>query len=183
MGQVIEEGRNAVRGLRSSRTASLDLEQSFALVPQEIANTGGAGPAPEYRVVVIGEKRPLRPLMRDEVYRIGREALTNAFRHSRARKIEIELKYLAFHLRVLVRDDGRGMDAEIVQSGREGHWGLPGMRERAERIGAQLHVRSRVDAGTEVELTVPGYIAFEDSRRFWTLWLGGSFRRKGKTSK
>ena len=175
MGQVIEEGRNAVRGLRSTRTTSLDLEQAFGLVPQEIAH---AGQLPDYRVVIIGGKRPLRPLLRDEVYRIGREALTNAFRHARARKIEIELKYLSRHFRVVVRDDGRGMDADTLQSGREGHWGLAGMRERADQIGAQLHVWSRIDAGTEVELTVPGYLAFEDAGSFWMPWLGASLRRK-----
>jgi signal transduction histidine kinase len=180
MGQVIEEGRNAVSGLRSSRTVSLDLEQSFALVPQEIANAGRSGQLPEYQVVVVGQQRPLRPLLRDEVYRIGREALTNAFRHARARKIEIELTYLARQFRVVVRDDGRGMDPEILQAGREGHWGLKGMRERADQIGAQLHVRSRANAGTEVELLVPGYIAFENYRSVWTLWWGGSLRRKGK---
>ena len=83
-------------------------------------------------------RQPLHPLIRDEVYRIGREALVNAFRHSGAAEIEVEVEYAVSHLRVRVRDDGRGIDDEVLRSGREGHWGLSGMRERAERIGARF---------------------------------------------
>jgi signal transduction histidine kinase/ligand-binding sensor domain-containing protein len=157
MGQVIEEGRNAVRGLRSSQSISLNLEQAFSRIQQELAIQEDVG----FRVIVNGQPRPLHPVMRDEVYRIGREALVNAFRHSQAKSIEIELVYASSQLRVLVRDNGCGIDSHMLQSGREGHWGLPGMRERAERIGAKLHVWSRPAAGTEVELSVPSQVAFQ----------------------
>ena len=115
---------------------------------------------PAFRVIVEGERIPLQPLVRDELYRIGREALINAFRHARARNIEIEVKYSANRLNILVRDDGCGIDATIVQSGREGHFGLPGMRERADRIRARFRVMSSASAGTEIELSVPGSVAF-----------------------
>jgi signal transduction histidine kinase len=95
------------------------------------------------------------------VYRIGREALVNAFRHSEAAEIEVEIEFAASELRVLVRDNGLGIDPEVLRAGREGHWGLSGMRERAEGMGARLKVWSRAGAGTEVELSVPGEIAFE----------------------
>ena len=98
----------------------------------------------------------------------------NAFRHAQARKVEVELDYSASQLRVLVRDDGRGIDPEVLASGRDGHWGLSGMRERAERIGAQLKLWSREGAGTEVELSVPGAIAFQlegTGRRMWFRWF------------
>jgi ligand-binding sensor domain-containing protein/signal transduction histidine kinase len=157
MGQVIEEGRNAVQGLRSSESRSLNLEQAFARVQQELAVQEDVG----FRVIVDGEPRLLHPLLRDEVYRIGREALVNAFQHSRAKSIEIELEYASSQLRVLVRDNGCGIDPQMLLSGREGHWGLPGMRERAERIGAKLHVWSSATAGTEVELSVPSQVAFQ----------------------
>ena len=134
MARVIEEGRNAVRGLRSSGSASYDLEQAFSGIAEEFA-TGGQ---PEYCVIVEGHVRPLNPMVRDDIYRIGREAVTNAFRHSAAKKVEIELDYASSGLRLLVRDNGRGMEPQIVRSGSEGHWGLLGMRERAERIGARL---------------------------------------------
>lgn len=156
VGQVIEEGRNAVRGLRSDSGRSLDLEQAFSRVRQELSAEGPV----RFRVVVEGRPRPLHPLIRDEVYRIGHEALVNAFRHSNADSIEVEVKYLDRHLRLLVSDDGDGIDPKVLGSGREGHWGLSGMRERAGKIGAEFKVRSRVTAGTEVELSVPGHVAF-----------------------
>jgi signal transduction histidine kinase len=161
MGLVIEEGRNAVRGLRSSSSDSLDLEQAFSRVPQELGVQKEMGEQTGFRVIVEGRPRPLHPVIRDEVYRIGREALVNAFRHSRAKNIEVEVEYVAKRLRILVRDDGCGIDPQTLLSGREGHWGLTGMRERAERIGARLKVRSRIATGTEVELSVPSYVAFQ----------------------
>jgi signal transduction histidine kinase len=120
----------------------------------------------------------LHPVLRDEVYRIGREALVNAFQHSQAKSIEIELEYASSQLRVVLRDNGRGIDPQTLLTGRDGHWGLPGMRERAERIGGTFHVWSRALAGTEVELSVPSHLAFQSqspgrapgwfSRLFWS---------------
>ena len=172
MGQVIEEGRNAVRGLRSSRSASLDLENAFSRIQDELAKGNQASQNVDFRVIVDGEPRPLHPVLRDEVYRIGREALINAFRHAHASKIELELRYSFRSLSVLVRDNGRGMDSAVLQTGREGHWGLSGMRERADRIGAKLRVMSSASAGTEIELSVPGSVAFqgESNRKFG--WFG-----------
>lgn len=156
MNQVIEEGRDAVRGLRSTSGDADDLETAFSQVGQEF----GDDHAEDCRVIVEGTPRQLHPIIRDEAYRIGREALANAFRHSRAKKIEIELEYSTKQLRILVRDDGAGIDPEVLHSGRDGHWGLAGMRERAESIGARLKVWSRTNAGTEVELLIPGDVAF-----------------------
>lgn len=162
MSQVIEEGRNAIRGLRASHSVSLDLEQSFAKIQQEINPEITNGTEVEFRVIAEGQQRHLHPLLRDEVYRIGREALINAFRHARANQIEVTLTYASNQLRLLVRDDGCGIDPNILQSGREGHWGLSGMRERADRIRARFRVMSSASAGTEIELSVPGYVAFKD---------------------
>ncbi len=163
MGQVIDEGRNAVRGLRapaSQEPGPDDLEQALSRVPRELGLTEAAG----FRVLVEGRPRPLHPVIRDEAYRIGREALANAFRHSGAAAIEVEIEYAARALRLLVRDDGRGIDPQVLEAGRDGHWGLSGMRERAERMGARLKVWSRAGAGTEVELSVPNEIAFAGKR-------------------
>jgi nitrate/nitrite-specific signal transduction histidine kinase len=85
----------------------------------------------------------------------------NAFMHAHANRIEVEVEYASRHLRVLVRDDGGGIDPQVLHSGLEGHWGLVGIRERSKRIGANLKLRSRVGAGTEVDLTVPGSLAFD----------------------
>ena len=160
--QVIEEGRNSIRGLRASQSSSLDLEQAFLRVGDELAARDQEGGEIDFRVVVEGSPRPLHPLLRDEVYRIGREALINAFRHAQAKTIELDLKYLPHRLLLVVRDDGRGIDPRAVQSGREEHHGLAGMRERAEKSGARLHVFSGSASGTEVELSVPGRVAFSD---------------------
>ena len=156
MSQVADEGRDAVRGLRSTTQNADNLETSFAEAGKQFATNGDR----QFRVIVEGTQRQLQPIIRDEVYRIGREALANAFRHSQANKIELELEYSTKHLRVLVRDDGTGIDQKVLDSGRDGHWGLAGMRERAEGIGARFRVWSRARAGTEVELSVPGHIAF-----------------------
>ena len=161
MARVLEEGRNAVRGLRTAGGADADLAQALAGIPEELALAGQA----RYRVIVQGKPRPLNPMIRDDVFRIAREALVNACRHSGAQAIEAEIEYAAGSLRVLVRDDGGGIDRRVLQAGSEGHWGLPGMRERAGQIGARFAVWSREAAGTEVELVVPGHVAYARRRK------------------
>jgi signal transduction histidine kinase/sugar lactone lactonase YvrE len=156
MRQVIEEGRVAVKGLRSGTTSSVPLEAAFSAIADEV----GDGTAVNFRVIVEGARRELHPLLHDEVYRITREAILNAFRHAHAKHIDVELNYAPDCFRVFVRDDGLGMDPSVLKTGRDGHWGLVGMRERAERISAQLHVYSRLSAGTEIELAVPAKVAF-----------------------
>jgi signal transduction histidine kinase len=157
MGRVIEEGRNAVRGLRTTHKETEDLAQVFARTQEEAA---GFLDQCDFRVIVDGEPRTLHPVIRDEVHRIGREALLNAFRHSKATSVEIEMAYAPNRFRMSVRDNGCGIDPGVLRSGRAGHWGLSGMRERAERIGAHFHVRSSSTAGTEVELAIRGPVAF-----------------------
>jgi ligand-binding sensor domain-containing protein len=169
MRRVVDEGRKAVSGLRTESSNS-NLEYAFSQAPQEM----GLEPQIDFRVIVEGEPRPLHPIIRDEVYHIGREALVNAFRHSQAKSVEIEISYLEKYFKVAVRDDGRGIDEQILQSGREGHWGLSGMRGRAERIGARLNIWNRKTGGAEITLSVPGAVAFQSrpSRRL-SRWLPG----------
>jgi hypothetical protein len=126
-----------------------------------VANDSASPSAVGFRLVVHGRERELRAELRAEVYRIGREALVNACRHSRATAIETEVEYRAGELRIAVRDNGCGINPRELRWGPNGHCGLQGMRERAERIGARLKVRSRASAGTEVELSVPSHVAFQ----------------------
>jgi len=177
MRQVIDEGRNAVRGLRATRSASLDLEQAFSRIQDEMASLEQESESVAFQIAVEGDERPLHPVLRDEVYRIGREAVINAFRHARAKSIELELKY-SKQLRLVVRDDGCGIEPRVVQAGRDGHWGLAGMRERADRIGARLYVSSSGAAGTEIELVVPGNVAFSDHADDKAGWFQGWRRRR-----
>jgi len=115
----------------------------------------------DFSVVVNGEPRELHPIVRDEVYRIGREAIANSFQHANPVRCETEINYDRTQLRISFRDDGRGVDAAVLESERRsGTWGLPGMQERARKIGARLEVWSRAGVGTEVELRVPGTIAY-----------------------
>jgi signal transduction histidine kinase len=113
---------------------------------------------------VEGESRDLHPILRDEVYRIASEATCNAFRHSGAGRIKVEICCDSKHLRVLVEDNGKGIDPQVLDGGREGHFGLRGMQERAKLAGGKLTVRSKPDSGTEVELTIPASIAYAKSR-------------------
>jgi signal transduction histidine kinase len=127
---------------------------------QELAGSE-AGSPPVFRVTVEGEPRNLQPLLQDEIYRIARELLRNAFRHALASHIEAEIRYERSQFRLHVRDDGKGIDPEILKAGgRAGHWGLPGMRERVSRFGGRVEFWSDAGAGTEVLLTVPGAVAY-----------------------
>jgi len=169
--RVSEEGRNTLHGLRSSFDDPRSLEDALS-IPRDLSIPEETG----YRVVVDGPVRPLHPAIRHEVYFIGREALVNAIRHAKASSIEVGLQYTAKALLMVVRDNGCGIDPNVLKSGRDGHWGLPGMRERAEGIGAQLRLFSRSGGGTEVELTVPSKIAYQrQSGKTWSSWLASVF--------
>jgi signal transduction histidine kinase len=157
-----------VQDLRASAVAN-DLGQALQALDQEIGRDSAAG----FQVLIEGAPRALHPILRDEIYRIAREAVQNAFRHARAHHIEAEIAYESKLFRLRIRDDGQGIEPQILTSGaRRGHWGLPGMRERAKRIGGRLDIWSRPGAGTEIELSVPGTVAYggsEGRNRRWVL--------------
>jgi signal transduction histidine kinase/ligand-binding sensor domain-containing protein len=167
IGKASEESRIALRGIRSSQLGDLELGEALSRVPQELAASENVG----FRVRVEGRPRSLRPVLVDDVYRIGREAIVNAFQHAGATNIKVEVEYAPDRLRMLVQDNGCGIDAQLLQSGKDGHWGLKGVRERAERIGAKLNLFSNPGAGTQVVLTVAAELAFEPEdavkRRGW----------------
>jgi len=159
MRRGIEEGRSTIKGLRSSESCATDLVRALTGVQQEVPVRQDI----DFRVRVAGRQQPLSPLIQQETYRIGREALLNAFCHSGAKRVECELQYADQDLQMRVRDNGRGMDPQVLHNGREGHWGLAGMRERAARIGAVLKISSSPTAGTEINLSIPNDIAFQSS--------------------
>jgi signal transduction histidine kinase len=176
--QAITEGRDAVQGLRMSTVERNDLAMAIQTIGEElnggVSSAGGVSSmnsqaTPKFDVVVEGIPRSLHPILRDEVYRIVAEALRNAFRHAQARHIEVDIQYDAREFRVHIRDDGRGIDREVLSGdGRAGHFGLHGMRERAKLAGGKLAVWSEVDSGTEVELSIPASRAYtKTSRRVW----------------
>ncbi len=140
-----------------------DLAELLTVAGRELTGAQDKrGPVPDFRVIVEGKPKKLSATLQDEIYRIGREVIRNAFHHADASHIEVEIRYDERELRLRIRDDGKGIDAEDLEaSGRSGHWGLQGIRERAERIGSRLDFWSETGAGTEVELTVPAAMAYE----------------------
>jgi signal transduction histidine kinase len=171
--QAITEGRDAVQGLRSSALVSSDIAQAISTFGDELASGPSGQNSPNFRVVVEGAPRDLAPLLRDEIYRITGEALRNAFRHAHAQRIEVEIRYDQRQLRLRVRDDGKGIDPTVLNGGgRPGHYGLPGMHERAKLVGGKLAVWSELNSGTEAELTIPASIAYAKSSaaRRSTFW-------------
>ena len=153
---VLAEGRNRVLDLRSSSTDGDDLSDAFTKVAADLAVDHPAA----FRVITEGAAQQLDPIVRDELFGIGREALANAYRHADAEKIDVEIVHARDELRLRFMDDGRGIDTTVLEGGRPGHWGLSGMRERAERIEATLRVRSRQGSGTEVEVRMPAGSAY-----------------------
>ena len=177
---AIVEGRNAIQNLRAKPSLDPDLGSLLNAAGKELAQSPEAeGSAPAFRVVVEGSRLPLAPLLRDEIYRIGREMLRNAFRHAHAGRIEAEIRYDRGMFRLRIRDDGKGIDSSVLKEGaRTGHWGLPGMHERAKRMGGRLKIWSEPGAGTEAELTVPARIAYEkfSTSNGWWARLGRRLR-------
>ncbi len=147
----IAEGRAALQGLRSAEAPPTSLDQALSDFLAELAPADRA----RVRIIKMGRPRPLDPAVLHQIYLITREALLNSLRHSQARKIEVELEYSPRKLRVTVRDNGTGLDPQLLHSGRKSHFGLTGMRERAASIGARLRIWSKPNAGTELELSVP----------------------------
>jgi signal transduction histidine kinase len=170
--QAITEGRDAIQNLRAEPAAEGDLVHMLTATGKELAGSQDANPdSAIFGVTVEGARQSLSPILQVEAYRIARELLRNAFLHARARKIEAEIRYEDRLFRLRIRDDGKGIDPKVAGEGRRaGHWGLPGIRERAKQIGARLEFWSEAGAGTEVELTVPASVAYEASRN------GGGFK-------
>jgi signal transduction histidine kinase len=173
--QAIAEGRDAIQGLRSSTVVTNELAEAVRVLGNELALQDSA----KFRVVVEGSPRDLHPILRDEIYAIAREAVRNAFRHAQARNIEANITYKGSSFQLRIRDDGKGIDPEIIAEGSAGHYGVPGMRERAKRIGGKLNVWTGTGAGTEIELSIPGSIAYGTSPGRTVF---GLFRKKAANS-
>ena len=171
--KAITEGRDAIQDLRASALVTNDLAVAITTLGDELAASGANGNGTVVDVAVQGTPRDLHPILRDDIYRISGEALRNAFRHAHAHRIEVQITYDDRQFRLQVRDDGRGIEPAVLADDRRGHFGLPGMRERAELVGGHLDVWSEVGVGTEIDLTIlaaKAYAAARARRRAW--WFG-----------
>jgi signal transduction histidine kinase len=155
LAQATTEGRAALQSLRASGAQKNDLAEAF----QRASEVSGVTSTMTFVLSTHGAEQELHPLVRDEVYRIGCEAIRNASRHSGASQLEVTLRY-SQNFSLSVRDNGKGIAADIIANGKPGHFGLPGMQERAIRIRGMLRLLSRPDSGTELELTVPASVIF-----------------------
>jgi len=181
--QAINEGRDAVQGLRASAVETNDLVSAVRILGEELGAAVTNQNSAVFEVEVEGAPRNLHPILRDEVYRIAAEAMRNAFQHAHAQRIEVEILYGERWLRLRVRDDGKGIDPKFLSAdGRAKHYGLHGLRERAQLVGGKLTVWSKLDSGTEVDLSIPASTAYATSYRRRS-WLSEKFSAKGKSGK
>jgi signal transduction histidine kinase/ligand-binding sensor domain-containing protein len=182
--RAITEGRDAVQGLRSSAFETNDLANGITAMAAELSSDSSGIESPAIDVEVQGAPRNLNPIVRDEAYRIAGEALRNAFRHAQARRITVEIRYDKRHFHLTVGDDGKGIQDEAMLQQPAGHFGLHGMRERAEIVGGRLEVWSKRDTGTEVELIVPGAVAYGTpvERSWFSRVFSGKSRSTGRAS-
>jgi signal transduction histidine kinase/ligand-binding sensor domain-containing protein len=168
--QVMHEGRELVLDLRTRFAEDEDLAQALATICAEMQAMFPA----KYNVIVQGKPKPIRAGVSEELFRIAKEAITNAFQHAGATKIEVEIVFEERDLKLRVRDDGHGIATSIQEAGgRSGHFGLAGMRERAQRIGAKLDIWSQDSAGTEIEVSISSVLASSLKNRclYWLLQL------------
>ncbi|HVI10300.1 MAG TPA: two-component regulator propeller domain-containing protein [Candidatus Binatia bacterium] len=160
--QALIEGRDAIQGLRSESIAKGNLAELLLATSQDLAGSNANGHAPAFDLVEEGDRRPLASAVSSEMCRIALELMRNAYQHAQAQRIEAEVRYGASVFRLRIRDDGRGIDPKVLkEGGKAGHWGLRGVRERADRVGARLDVWSEAGNGTEVQVAVPAEIAYD----------------------
>jgi signal transduction histidine kinase len=158
LGRAVDEGRAALNSLRASTTETNDLVEALNRAAEDPTKPS----AMSVSVVALGQSRDLHPIVRDEIYRIAHEAIRNAYQHSGATRLDISIEYAPGELRLRIADNGGGILPSLVDSGRPGRFGLPGMRERANRIGGSILIASS-GSGTSITLTVPGRSAFRTS--------------------
>ena len=162
--QALAESRKAIQGIRSVASAGRGLADSLNAMIHGLVEEFCYGETPPLTTSVVteGQPRTVNSWVAEEVCRIAREALLNSLSHARAQRIESEVAYSDKFLRLRFRDDGIGIDSEILKNrGRKGHWGMTGMYERARNVHARLSIWSKPGTGTEVELTTPAYIAYD----------------------
>jgi signal transduction histidine kinase len=154
----LDAGRRALNDLRTASLSAADLVKSFSLVANEIERDSET----EIDVIVEGRERPLNAITGYEALQVGRQAIANALQHAHAKKIHVLLSYGDRLFQIQIQDNGCGINEETINLGRPGHYGIPGMKERAERLGGRIFIRSSIGEGTEINLTLPAQLLYQD---------------------
>jgi signal transduction histidine kinase len=164
---ALDAGRRALNDLRSAPLSAADLVKSFSQLANELTKDAET----RIDVIVEGRERPLNATTGNDVLQIGRQAISNALQHARARNIHVLLSYGGESFRLRIEDNGRGIDEESMNLPRPGHYGMVGMKERAERLGGGISIRSREGEGTEVDLFVPANLLYQNGapRSVWRI--------------
>ena len=157
---LMQQGRDVLRDLRAKTRDAADVIRVLSRTIEGFQRQSKVVSS----LIVEGTPRSLNPAVVEDFVQIGKQAVANAFQHAAAKKIEVRLIYGTSDLRLEVRDDGRGIDPRIAEAGKPGHFGLIGMKERAERIGGVLTIASRVGEGTSATVSVPGKRAFCEAK-------------------
>ena len=160
MERAIQEGREDLSTWRFSSSDGGDLQTDMRRAIEDDHSDGSI----EVLFTVLGEVQEVHPIVRYEAFRIYQEALRNACVHSLGTRVEVQLKY-GRSLTLSVRDNGIGIESNVISSGKAGHFGLQGMHERAARIESKLSIQSSSTSGTEVSLVIPGGSIFRPTTR------------------
>lgn len=163
--RALAESREAIQDLRSEPIAKGNLAELLTDASRDLAESNANGKAPDFDLIEEGNRQALSSSITSEISRIALELMRNAYQHAQAKRVEAEIRYGETTLRLRIRDDGKGIDPKVLkEGGKAGHWGLRGVRERADRIGARLDLWSEPGNGTEAELLVPASLAYEGYR-------------------
>ena len=177
---LLVESRERIRDLRHEAIELAPLPEALTALGEEFAMPHNW----ELKVITRGIETDLNPITYQDIYAISKEALVNAFRHSRASVIRADLHFEPHRLQIEVTDNGIGIDPDILNGGRRAdHWGLAGMQERADNLGAELKLSVLPEGGTRIKLVVPGAMAYRHVKNpsvFGTLYRAcvGRFRKR-----
>jgi len=161
--RAMREGRAALNALHANAFDNRALSKRL----QSALDEGELNGVSDGFLTINGTPVEMDPLITDEICRVGCEAIRNAFTHSHATRIEVQLTY-SEDFTLIVRDNGRGMDSTTAARGRNGHFGLQSMRERAARIHGQFQLITAPNLGTTIELKIAGKTAFGRDTSFWS---------------
>jgi signal transduction histidine kinase len=176
--RIIIEGRNRVASLRSDHVVDAELVQSLENVAKELAHDSQSS----YQIRRAGVEQVLKPHIADEIFFIGREALTNAFRHSGASRIEVDLEYGRRAFKFSCVDNGRGISSlDRSKAEGDGHWGMRGIAERAAKSKGRFDCETDIGQGTTIIVTIPARHAYYRSSKLRTLLRTVFARSKPRT--